>query len=56
MLEKLEPKLILVYGGMPKSIFADFEKEWNFLHFEEWTHLVHSEEGKKLLIKKALTN
>ena len=52
MLEKLEPKLILVYGGMPKSIFGDFEKEWNFLHFEEWTHLVHSEEGKKLLIKK----
>jgi len=49
MLEKLEPKLILVYGPMPKSIFRDYEKEWNFLHFEEWTHLIHTDEGKKLL-------
>ena len=49
MLEKLEPKLILVYGPMPKSIFRDYEKEWNFLHFEEWTHLVHTDEGKNLL-------
>ena len=49
MLEKLHPKLILVYGPRPKSVFAEYEKEWNFLYFEEWTHLVRTEEGKKIL-------
>ena len=52
MLEKLTPRLVLVYGPMPKSVFEDFEKEWNFLHFEEWTHLIHSPEGQALVHHK----
>ena len=42
MLEKLEPKLVLVYGPMPKSVFEEAKQKCEFLHFEEWTHLVHS--------------
>ena len=52
MLEKLEPKLVLVYGPMPKSVFEEAKQKCEFLHFEEWTHLVHSEEGKGLLISQ----
>ena len=52
MLEKLEPKLVLVYGPMPKSVFEEAKQKCEFLHFEEWTHLVHSEEGKSLLISQ----
>ena len=52
MLEKLTPHLVVVYGPMPKSVFADFEKEWKFLHFEEWTHLIHSPEGQALVRHK----
>ena len=52
MLEKLTPRLVLVYGPIPKSVFGDFEKEWSFLHFEEWTHLIHSPEGQELVYHK----
>ena len=49
ILETLTPKLMLVYGKMPDSIFADYAKNWKSLHFPEWESFINTEEGKALL-------
>ena len=37
MLQELEPKIVLVYGAMPESIFADYEKSTQFVQYDDWT-------------------
>lgn len=36
MLEKIKPKVVLVYGAMPPSIFSRFEAEVEFVHYPDW--------------------
>lgn len=49
ILEKLNPKLMVVYGKMPDNIFADYAKKWKFLNFPEWDSFINTQEGKALL-------
>ena len=39
MLEELEPKVVLVYGGMPDSIFTKVKDRTKFVHYPDWTSL-----------------
>lgn len=39
MLEELEPKVVLVYGAMPSSIFGDLQNETQFIHYPDWITL-----------------
>ena len=42
MIKELEPKIILVYGPMPTSIFNEFKESGvQFIHYENWTKLQH---------------
>ena len=41
MMETLEPKVVLVYGNMPKSIFEKYEKYTNFHQFLDWIFRMH---------------
>ena len=36
MLYELEPEIVLVYGPMPDSVFAEFEDVTTFVHYEDW--------------------
>lgn len=36
MLSYLEPEQIIVYGGMPKSVFGDLTKRADFVHYEDY--------------------
>lgn len=36
MLYELEPEIVLVYGPMPDSIFAEFKSVTRFVHYEDW--------------------
>lgn len=36
MLEELEPKIVLVYGSMPKTIFQDLENKTKFIQYPDW--------------------
>jgi hypothetical protein len=37
MLEYLTPRVVLVYGSMPKAIFEEFEKKTTFYRYPDWT-------------------
>lgn len=39
MLEELEPEIVLVYGGMPDSIFAKVKDRAKFVHYPDWTSI-----------------
>lgn len=41
MLEELEPKIVLVYGAMPKDIFKDLTNKTTFYQYADWTTLMH---------------
>ncbi len=41
MLETLEPVVVLVYGAMPKSVFADYCNVTKFVHYPDWITKVH---------------
>ncbi|MDO5296751.1 MAG: DUF4417 domain-containing protein [bacterium] len=45
MLEELKPVIVLVYGAMPKPIFAEFEDLASFKPFPNWISL---QKGKKV--------
>lgn len=36
MLDELSPEVVLVYGGMPKSIFTQFEGRTKFINYPDW--------------------
>ena len=42
MLEILEPVVVLVYGAMPKSVFADYYNMTKFVHYPDWNTNVHN--------------
>ena len=37
MIKELEPEVVLVYGSMPDTIFADFKKTTKFIPYPDWT-------------------
>ena len=37
MLQELEPKVVLVYGSMPDSIFKDYINCTRFVQYDDWT-------------------
>ena len=39
MLETLEPVVVLIYGSMPRSIFARFENATQLVNFPDWITL-----------------
>lgn len=41
LINYLTPKMILVYGSMPKKIFSDYLSYTNFVHFADWTSRCH---------------
>ncbi len=41
MLKTLEPKIVLVYGAMPDSIFKDFLHCADFIQYPDWITRVH---------------
>lgn len=36
MLDELEPEVVIVYGSMPDSIFAEFKDRTKFIQFDDW--------------------
>lgn len=36
MLDELEPKVVLVYGAMPKQVFAGLESRTRFVNYPDW--------------------
>lgn len=36
MLEELEPKVVIVYGSMPDSIFSEFKCKTKFIQYNDW--------------------
>lgn len=46
-IEEIEPKIILVYGAMPDSIFGEFKKDVQFVHYDDWTKTQHLQGGKQ---------
>lgn len=36
MLEELQPKIVLVYGSMPDSIFNEFKNLTQFIQYDDW--------------------
>lgn len=37
MLDELEPKIVLVYGAMPDTIFHGLETRTEFVQYLDWT-------------------
>lgn len=46
-IKEIEPEIILVYGAMPDSVFGEFKKDVQFIHFDDWTKTQHLHGGKK---------
>ncbi len=44
---EIEPKIILVYGAMPDSVFGEFKKVVQFVHYDDWTKTQHLRGGKQ---------
>ncbi len=44
-IKEIDPKIILVYGAMPDSIFGEFKNKVQFVHFDNWTKLQHQKAG-----------
>ena len=36
MLDELEPKVVLVYGAMPRQIFEGLENRTRFVNYPDW--------------------
>ncbi len=36
MIDELEPEVVLVYGGMPESIFGEFKHKTHFVNYPDW--------------------
>ena len=36
MLDELSPEVVLVYGGMPESIFGQFKGKTKFVNYPDW--------------------
>ena len=36
MLDELSPEVVLVYGGMPESIFGQFKGRTDFVNYPDW--------------------
>ncbi len=45
MLFELNPRVVLVYGSMPNSVFGDYIKTTQFIQYEDWTTRIHKEKG-----------
>lgn len=45
-IKEMEPEIILVYGAMPESVFAEFKKDVQFVHYDDWTKTQHKK-GEK---------
>lgn len=43
MLDYLKPKVVLVYGPMPKSVFSDLLNRTRFVQYDDWTKKRHEE-------------
>ncbi len=41
MIEYLNPKIVIVYGAMPDSVFSDLEDGIKFIHFNDWNSICH---------------
>ncbi len=41
MLCELEPEVVLVYGAMQETLFGDFLRDAQFVHYPDWTSLRH---------------
>lgn len=46
-IKEIEPEIVCVYGAMPDSIFGEFKKDVQFVHFDDWTKKQHLHGGKK---------
>lgn len=50
-INEIEPKIILVYGAMPDSVFAEFKNDVQFVQYDDWTKARHkkaeAEHGKR---------
>lgn len=46
-IKEIEPEIVCVYGAMPDSIFGEFKKDVQFVHFDDWTKTQHLQGGKK---------
>lgn len=47
MIKTLEPKVVLVYGAMPTSVFSDFDNMTKFVHYDDWTTRIHKKGDNK---------
>ncbi|MDO4501104.1 MAG: DUF4417 domain-containing protein [Erysipelotrichaceae bacterium] len=47
MIDELEPKIVVVYGSMPKEIFDELKNRTVFVQYDNWTKRMHSEKGNK---------
>lgn len=47
MIQTLTPKVVLVYGSMPQTVFSDFENKTKFVQYDNWTFRVHKKENNK---------
>lgn len=45
MLEELKPKVVIVYGSMPKQIFDGLENKTKFIHIPDWITRKKSDES-----------
>ena len=45
MMETLEPKVVLVYGSMPKKICGSYLSTATFVHYDDWMTLKHGGEN-----------
>ena len=41
MMDALNPKVVLVYGAMPDSVFGDYLRYAKFVSFPDWTSRMH---------------
>ena len=41
MLDYLEPRVVLVYGAMPKEVFGDLLDRAEFVQYDNWTKVCH---------------
>ena len=49
MLMTLNPKILIVHGPMPDSVFKEYKRKVNFLHFDSWIKRIH-EKNNKILV------
>ena len=45
MLKRLTPRMIIVHGRMPNSIFAEYKNKYHFIRFDSWIERAHKKRG-----------